>query len=322
MFYDILRNVYSLNNDQNVHNILLEITALKTPPPFVANSSVAIVTGASSGIGEACAIALAKAGFKVVVAARRKSELNALVEKIEQHNGEAIAFATDLCDEQQTSQLITQTMEKYGRIDLLVNNAGFSPAAALEQLSRDQIRQTFEVNLFPALQLISEVTPIMRNQGGGRVINMSSMTSRIYSPLAVAYAGTKGGMESATHCLRLELAPWNIHLSIIIPGFVETPAFDKARVSAEGLRNDPTNPYLSLMEDMDTFAQSQLKNAAAPEDVAEAVVLAATSEKPKQNYYVPLSSKIAGYIANILPQHWTDWLIAKLYGIDQWIAGK
>ncbi len=295
---------------------------MKTPPPFIAQRSVAIVTGASSGIGEACAIALAQAGFKVVLAARRETELLAIVEKIQQQNGDALAIATDLSDEQQTSELIKKTMAHYGRIDLLVNNAGFSPAAALEQLTREQIRQTFEVNLFPALQLISEVTPIMRQQGGGRIVNMSSMTSRFYSPLAVPYAGTKGGMESATHCLRLELAPWNIHLSIIIPGFVETPAFDKARSMAEELRNDPNNPYLSLMETMDEFAQDQLKNAATPEDVAEAVILAATCEKPKRNYYVPFSSKIAGYMAHVLPQHWTDWLITKLYGIGDWVEGR
>lgn len=295
---------------------------MKTPHPFIAQRSVAIVTGASSGIGEACAITLAKAGFKVVVAARRKAELIALVEKIQQENGEALAIATDLSDEQQTSDLLKKTMEHYGRIDLLVNNAGFSPAAALEQLSREQIRQTFEVNLFPALQLINEVTPIMRQQGGGRVINMSSMTSRVYSPLAVPYAGTKGGMESATHCLRLELAPWNIHFSIIIPGFIETPAFEKARSMGEKLRNDPNNPYSPLMESMDNFAQSQLKNASAPQAVAEAVLLAATSDKPKLNYYVPFSSKIIGSITNLLPQHWADWLITKLYGIDYWVNGS
>jgi NAD(P)-dependent dehydrogenase (short-subunit alcohol dehydrogenase family) len=297
----------------------LGINTLKIPPPLVTNSSVAIITGASSGIGEATAIAMAKAGFRVVLAARRKAELTSIIDKIHQDNGQAVAFATDLSDEKQTHKLIEKTLKTYGRIDVLVNNAGFSPASALEQLSRDEIRQTFEVNLFPALQLISEVTPIMRKQGGGRIINMSSMTSRVYAPLAVPYAATKGGMESATHCLRLELAPWNIHLSIVIPGFVETPAFDKARASGESLRNAPENPYRTLMDDMDRFAQSQLKNAAAPEDVAKAVVEAASCVKPRQNYYVPFSSKIVGAISSILPQGWLDWLISKLYGISAWL---
>ncbi len=195
--------------------------------------------------------------------------------------------------------------------------------AVLEHLSRSQVRQTFEVNLLCGLQLISEITPIMRKQGGGRVINMSSLTSRTYAPLAVPYAATKGAMEMATHCLRLELAPWNIHFSLVIPGFVDTPAFDLARDEGEELRNDASNPYQGLMLNLSTFADAQLENnASSPESVAGAVVKAALADRPKCNYFVPASSAIFGLLAQVLPLRWMDWLLTRLYGTVKWSRGQ
>lgn len=274
---------------------------------------VAIVTGASSGIREATAHCLAQAGFSVVVAARRAELLERLVAEIREKGGQALSVPTDLSDGEQTSALVSTTLERFGRVDVLVNNAGYGPPYALEQMDRDSIRHVFDVNLLSGMQLIAELTPAMRAQGRGRIINISSLTRYVGAPMAAAYAATKGGMEALTACMRLELAPWNIKLSVIVPGFVDTPTFDKSRAAGESLRNDPSNPYRQLMEDLDHFASEQLKSAVSPEEVGKAVVKAATSRTPKTRYFVPKSARTATRIFGVLPDHTSDRLLLRMY---------
>jgi len=211
---------------------------------------IAIVTGASSGIGEATAERLGRAGYGVVVAARRREQLDAVAARIEAAGGRALAAPTDVSYDESVARLVERTWEAFGRIDLLVNNAGFSPSAALEQLSREQMRNVFEVNVLGALQLVGAVTPLMRERGGGRIVNISSLAGQVPAPLAVCYSATKGALESATDCLRLELGQWGISLSLVVPGFVDTPVFDKAKEWGADLRADPSNPYRKLMFDL------------------------------------------------------------------------
>lgn len=281
------------------------------------SSPVVIVTGASSGIGEATAKHLAQAGYQVVLAARRADILDALAQEIQTAGGKALAVPTDLADRQATHDLLQRSMDTFGKLDLIVNNAGYSPIGALEQLTTDQVRHTFEVNLFSGLQLIAEVIPIYREQGYGRIINMGSLTSRFPAPLAVAYAGTKGGMEAAMDCLRLEIATWNIQITTIIPGFVDTPAFETAVASGTKLRNDPDNIYQELMFDLERFANEQLKNAATSEQVAEAVLKAAQAKRPRAYYYVPFSSTIIQAVMRLLPSRLIDRMLCKLYKVPE-----
>ncbi|MBW1905138.1 MAG: SDR family NAD(P)-dependent oxidoreductase, partial [Deltaproteobacteria bacterium] len=278
----------------------------------------AIVTGASSGIGEATAHCLAKAGFSVVLAARRADLLDGIVADITAQGGKALSVPTDLSDAEETSALVRTTLDTFGRVDTLVNNAGYSPPCALEQLDREAMRHVFDVNLLSGMQLLAELTPVMREQGGGRVINISSLSRYVGAPLAGAYAATKGGMEALTACMRLELSPWNIKLSLIVPGFVDTPTFDKSREAGQHLRDDPNNPYQKLMSDLDDFAQDQLKSAISPEEVGKAVVKAATAASPKTRYFVPKSARTAARIFGALPDHLSDRLLLKMYKWGEW----
>jgi NAD(P)-dependent dehydrogenase (short-subunit alcohol dehydrogenase family) len=279
---------------------------------------VAIVTGASSGIGEATAHCLAKAGFSVVLAARRADLLDGIVADITAQGGKALSVPTDLSDAEETSALVRTTLDTFGRVDVLVNNAGYSPPCALEQLDRKAMRHVFDVNLLSGMQLLAELTPAMREQGGGRVINISSLSRYVGAPLAAAYAATKGGMEAMTACMRLELSPWNIKLSLIVPGFVDTPTFDKSREAGQHLRDDPNNPYQKLMSDLDDFAQDQLKSAVAPEEVGKAVVKAATADSPRTRYFVPKSARTAARIFGALPDRLADRLLLKMYKWGEW----
>ncbi|MGI9294268.1 MAG: SDR family NAD(P)-dependent oxidoreductase, partial [Pseudomonadales bacterium] len=266
-----------------------------------------------SGIGQACAVALAACGHRVALCARRGGELDKTVACIEAAGGEAFAFPADLTDVSATAALVKETIARFQRLDLLLNNAGYSGAHAIEQMTRADIRRLFDVNLLAGLQLISEAIPEMRRQGSGRIINISSAAGWVPAPLAVPYAASKAAMNAATDCLRLELKGTNIRLSIVAPGFVDTAVFDNARNSVTDLRADPNNPYREAMFKLDAFAQKGLENALAPSQVADLVVKVATAERPRAVYFMPRSIGIAAKFFALVPKAWAYNLLLRTY---------
>jgi short-subunit dehydrogenase len=277
----------------------------------------AIVTGASSGIGEATARRLAENGFDVALIARRKDRLEILALEIAEAGGRAIPIAADLADEQATARAAREALDGLGRIDLLVNNAGYSPGRAVEQITRQELRHLFDVNLFSALQLIGAVTPQMRSQGSGLIINIGSVAGLIPAPLAIPYATTKIGMHAATDALRLELAPFGIKLSLVIPGFVDTAVFENAREESQHLRDDATNPYLKLMFDLDELAKKNLKNALSPDEVATLILRVANARRPKERYYAPFSVRVQHRLLSLLPARLLDAILLRVYKLEK-----
>jgi short-subunit dehydrogenase len=277
----------------------------------------AIVTGASSGIGEATARRLAENGFDVALIARRKDRLEILTLEIAEAGGRAIPIAADLADEQATARAAREALDGLGRIDLLVNNAGYSPGRAVEQITRQELRHIFDVNLFSALQLIGAVTPQMRSQGSGLIINIGSVAGLIPAPLAIPYATTKIGMHAATDALRLELAPFGIKLSLVIPGFVDTAVFENAREESQHLRDDATNPYLKLMFDLDELAKKNLKNALSPDEVATLILRVANARRPKERYYAPFSVRVQHRLLSLLPARLLDAILLRVYKLEK-----
>jgi len=285
-------------------------------PRALAHDRVALVTGASSGIGEASARRLARAGFRVVLAARRAERLERIAKEIAAHGGDALPVAGDLADAEATSELVRRTVDTFGRIDVLVNNAGFSPGAALEQVTRDELRHIFEVNLLSALQLVGEVAPLMRAQGGGRIVNVGSLGGSVAAPLAIPYAASKAGLEAATRGMRLELAPWRIRVVLVVPGFVNTAVFENAREGSQHLRDDTENPYRKLFFDLDDFTQKNLKKALEPDEIAEVVTIAATVRQPRLRYYAPFSARLQTRLLGMLPERLLDRILQRLYKIE------
>jgi len=277
----------------------------------------AIITGASSGIGEASARALARAGYAVALIARRKDRLDLLAKEIEQAGGRALAIAADLADGEATERAAREAIAFLGRVDLLVNNAGYSPGAAIEQFSRQELRHIFDVNLLSALQLIGAVTPQMRAQGGGRIINLGSVAGIVPAPLAIPYAATKIGLHAATDALRLELGRFGITLSLVIPGFVDTAVFDNARTASQALREDLDNPYRQTMFDLDELAMKNLESSLSPEDVAKVIVRAATDRRPKARYYTPRSTLVQKVFLGMLPARSLDAILRRVYKLPR-----
>lgn len=186
---------------------------------------VVIVTGASSGIGEATARQLGKAGAKLVLAARRVDKLEALAQEILAMNSvaETLVVQADLSRLEDIQSLIKQTVDKFGRIDVLVNNAGFGRLDWLENLDPvKDIQAQFDVNVLGVIQTTRQVLPIMLMQRSGHIINMGSMAGLVATPTYTVYAATKHAVHGFSEALRREVKPWGIDVSMIYPGGVIT----------------------------------------------------------------------------------------------------
>jgi len=186
---------------------------------------IVIVTGASSGIGEATAREFAKEGAKVVLAARRVDRLESLAKEIAGMGtgAEALVVQADLSKLEDIQSLIAKTLERYGRIDVLVNNAGFGRLDWLENLDPvKDIQSQFDVNVLGVIQTTRQALPIMIKQRSGHIINMCSMAGLVATPTYTVYAACKHAVHGFSEALRREVKPWNIDVSMIYPGGVTT----------------------------------------------------------------------------------------------------
>lgn len=205
------------------------------PRPAI-EGKVAIITGASAGIGEATAREFARAGAKVVLAARRKERLEQLEKEIRAMGGTALAIRTDITDVQQITNLVQTTLSTFGRIDILANIAGWAKYHWLEEMSPEDVRKHYEVNVIGMAELTRQVIPIMKYQRSGYILNMSSYASRISIPPLTVYASTKSAVEGLTDGLRRELLPWGIEVMRIHPSAVTGTEFNERVVKEGGVR--------------------------------------------------------------------------------------
>ncbi len=186
-------------------------------------AKVIIITGASSGIVEATAKLLAKKGAKIVLAARRENRLQKVCNEIEKEGGDSIFLKVDVTSTQDMQELIKFSLEHYGRIDVLINNAGVMPLSQLQELKVDEWDRMIDINIKGVLYGIAAVLPTMRNQKGGHIINISSVAGYQTSPTSAVYSGTKYAVRAITEGLRQEESPEsNIRTTIVSPGIVKT----------------------------------------------------------------------------------------------------
>lgn len=202
---------------------------------------VIVLTGASSGIGRETALRLADKGAKVVVSARREEPLDDLVAQIKEQGGEATAVSADVANYSEVEALAREAVNTYGRIDTWVNNAGVYLVGEFETIELEEARRLFDINFWGELHGCKAVLPILKEQGEGTIINISSATARRPIPLTSVYSASKAAVTGLSEALRSELEGTNIELSIIFPASIDTPLFDRAR-SKEGVAPRPVPP--------------------------------------------------------------------------------
>jgi clavulanate-9-aldehyde reducatase len=190
------------------------------------DGKVAAVTGASSGIGEATAIALAHAGASVVVGARREDRLSDLAKRIEEEGGKALPIAVDVGDEASARGFVERAHSELGRLDILVNNAGVMLLGPIEGTDTEQWRRMVNVNVLGLLYCTHAALPLMREQGGGDIVNISSVAGRVAGPGSGVYNLTKFGVNAFSEALRQESVASKIRVSVVEPGYVETELQD------------------------------------------------------------------------------------------------
>lgn len=185
-------------------------------------NKVIVITGASSGLGEAAARHLASLGAVVVLAARRTERIQALADELAGQGAKALAVATDVTDREQVRQLVDKAVETYGRIDVMLNNAGLMPLAPLEALKVDEWDQMIDVNFKGVLYGVAAALPHMKAQKSGHIISVSSVYGHKLGPGATVYCATKFAVRALAEGLRQEVKPYNIRTTVISPGAVAT----------------------------------------------------------------------------------------------------
>ncbi|MFY9556463.1 MAG: SDR family NAD(P)-dependent oxidoreductase [Blastocatellia bacterium] len=274
------------------------------------DDQVIVVTGASAGIGEATARRLARGGAIVVITARRADKLEALKRDIESSNGRSLAITSDVTSQQDRERLVQETMRAFGRIDVLVNNAGYGQRGPVELVPVDAIRQNFETNLFSLIALTQLVIPIMRAQQSGRIINISSVAGRIARPLSSVYDATKHALEAISDGMRGELAPFGIQVVIVEPGFITTEFMGVANDNARPILDNP-GPYGDAVERLSGIIQRLRKMAGRPEDIAEVVFKALVARKPRARYAAPGHARFALAAKRVLPSRLFDYVMSR-----------
>ncbi|MBM7517966.1 oxidoreductase [Nocardioides nitrophenolicus] len=282
---------------------------MSTRNKSAAPAEVALVTGASSGIGEATALELAGAGFTVYAAARR-------VDRMEHLRAAGIRpIAMDVTDESSMLAGVEQVVSESGRIDVLVNNAGYGSYGALEDVPMAEARRQFEVNVFGAARLTQLVLPHMRAQRSGTIVNVTSMGGRIHTPLGAWYHATKFALEAISDCLRLEVKPFGIDVVIIEPGGIKT---EWSGIAAEKVREvSGTGPYAPQGNAVaDSLAsETNANRSSEPTLIARTIARAVRARKPRTRYAVGFGAKPMIFLHNVLPDRAFDSMMRRVTGV-------
>ncbi len=252
-------------------------------------SKVVLITGCSTGIGRDLANQLTRAGYAVVATARKAESLD---------NVQAgLKLSLDVTQPESIQKVVDSTMRKYGRIDVLVNNAGYSQIGALEELKDDQIEKMYDVNVFGALRMIRAVVPFMRLQKAGRIINISSIAGRLVTPVNGTYSSSKFALEALSDAMRLELEPFNIQVIIVEPGAVKTNFDQTVHSHGDGILSNPNSPYLPLYREYQRASNEMRMKEPGPEAVSKVIQQALAAPKPKTRYLAGVDFSVKLVIA-------------------------
>jgi NADP-dependent 3-hydroxy acid dehydrogenase YdfG len=248
-----------------------------------------LITGCSTGIGRALAERLSKAGYWIAASARNVKSLEGL--------DVPLKLTLDVTNQESLQAAVTRVIDKFGRIDILINNAGYAQVGATEEVSITKLKAMYEVNVFGVLSLTQAVLPHMRAQGSGKIINISSIAGKLVTPVTGGYSSSKFALEALSDALRLELADVNIQVVLVEPGPVKSQFDQTASLNADRILQNPTSPYTFMYQKYQLVSDSMHANDSDPGVVAEVVLKAIQAEKPKARYMAGVSPLLKCVIA-------------------------
>lgn len=245
---------------------------------MTTNKKVVLITGASAGLGKDFAHRLLDEGYEVIAVARRVESMSDLKEK------GATTLKMDITQEEDIVQVVETIKNDFGRVDVLINNAGYSEQGAVETIEMDIARRQFEVNLFGLASLTKKVIPMMREQSKGKIINISSAAGKVYVYLGAWYVATKHALEGWSDSLRLELKPFGIDVVIVQPGAIKTEFND---VATNPMVERAKGTVYEEVTDMvaKTVESPEIKEGGSdPKVITDLVMKAIKAKKPKRRY--------------------------------------
>jgi NAD(P)-dependent dehydrogenase (short-subunit alcohol dehydrogenase family) len=270
----------------------------------VFNQKVVLITGASSGVGQSTARLLSEKGYRVFGTSRNPG------------SAESIAgvemLALDLRSDDSVAACVKAALNAAGRIDVLVNNAGYALAGALEEISLDEARAQLETNFFGVVKMVNSVLPSMRQQKQGRIINVSSFAGISAIPFMGMYSASKFALVGYTDALRMEVSPFNIHVSIVEPAFLKTPMMHHQQLATARLKEyDPWRQRaFNALSDLD-------QKAPGPESVARAILKIVSSKKPRLHYLIGSQAKVLSRMQRYLPEGAYEWGKRSTFRLDK-----
>ncbi len=252
-------------------------------------SKIILITGCSTGIGRDLAKDLTTHGFTVIATARRLDAIRDLKA--------AMQLQLDVTDNESVTEAVNRIIQQFGRIDVLINNAGYGIRCAVEELSDDLVEKMFDVNVYGIIRMVRAVLPLMREQGSGRIINIGSIAGKIAQPVNGAYCASKYAMEALSDALRMEMARFGIQVVLIEPGNIKTNFPDTARNISKQILTNSNSVYYDLYQNYLHYTSNARRNIPGPEAVSRIIRKTIEIAKPKARYKaaVPLIHSLLPY---------------------------
>lgn len=291
------------------------------PHPLPLAEQVVLITGAAGGIGSALAQLLAKEypGIRLVLTDCRQEPLEQCAISCRQAGAEVLAIPADLTNPEQLEALPKIAADRFGQVNALINNAGYSKSGPVELISAPAVEQHFRVNFFAPLALIRDLAPVMRRQGGGRIINITSLAGQLAFPFEGVYGASKFALEGLSDALRMELAPFNIQVIVVEPGAVLTNLLEVGpKALIELISDSQNNPYSAAAKQVFKLFEQIKQQAWSAEQVAAVIRRALTDRHPKPRYIAAaaINKIFLALMTGVLPVQVTDRFRQQLYGIN------
>jgi NAD(P)-dependent dehydrogenase (short-subunit alcohol dehydrogenase family) len=278
-----------------------------------------LVTGGTDGLGRATALRFASGGYRVFAAGRNSQKRAALAQLAEEKNLALETLELDVTSDESADRAIAEIARRAGPVDVLVNNAGVAIAAAMEEITIEDLRKQFETNVFSMVRMSQRVLPGMRERGRGCIVNMSSIAGRTSNPLMGPYSGSKHAVEAISDAMRMELVSFGIHVVMIEPGFIPTNIGQaSAEASSRYTENAAASPYAEVYLGFLKLWRKIMANAkSTPEDCAQVILRAVRSPAPRARYLVTREAKITAAMRWLLSDRQLDKMTLRMLGLNR-----